>query len=189
MYVKLDGTWDYQLMFDETLKNIEKQISFYHNNYIINNTELNARRLLYCCVLYTQVKNGARISEARDGVKEYLETGRTELQIRIRKRKDQEKRLIIIPNEIQKYRDIMDISKHMLYKKAKVIGNWTKNNFGHNTHSLRYVFVTHMVLEKNFNPVLISKMTGHRNLNYILSYTSKKSANMELKKFVDENNK
>ncbi len=60
------------------------------------------------------------------------------------------------------------------------IYQWLKNNYGINTHSLRYAFITKFA-EMNVSPQLIGKMTGHINLNHLITYVQEKSASKYLK--------
>ena len=50
---------------------------------------------------------------------------------------------------------------------------------GVNTHTLRYAYITYLI-RKGYNPSLIAKITHHSNLNYILTYTQRKQAEMIL---------
>jgi site-specific recombinase XerD len=52
---------------------------------------------------------------------------------------------------------------------------YCKATYGFNTHSLRYAYITYL-LSKGVNPSLVAKITGHRNLSYILHYTELKTA-------------
>jgi len=52
---------------------------------------------------------------------------------------------------------------------------------GINRHSLRYAFITYL-LRKGISPSLIAKITRHKNLNYILTYTQQKTADKILEK-------
>jgi len=55
------------------------------------------------------------------------------------------------------------------------IGMYCRKTFGFNSHSLRYAYITYL-LSKGVNPSLVAKITGHRNLSYILHYTELKTA-------------
>ena len=56
----------------------------------------------YTATLYTQLLNGTRISEAVRAIQEFAKTGKRELNIKLSKKKKQETRLIIIPENIDR---------------------------------------------------------------------------------------
>ena len=62
------------------------------------------RRVAYISVLYVQLLNGCRISEAAEGVVKFAKTGKREVSVRIRKRKDGAERTVLIPREVVKHR-------------------------------------------------------------------------------------
>jgi len=125
-------------------------------------------------VLLTALRNGSRISEAIDFLNKVLQTGKREEYVQVRKqRKDPLYRLMVLPEEIS-MKEIRDLaywvqnrSRHKVYSTAR--------SLGYNPHALRYAFITHMA-RKGVSAQLIAKITGHKNLNYILHYTQKTMA-------------
>jgi integrase len=136
----------------------------------------------FSLILLLQLRNGSRISEAVRGFKEWLNNpNKKEVEVRVSKKKKEDKRLIVIPKEFAKF----DIKELVWVKdiEDKVLINRVKNFACHNkmnTHSLRYSFVTQL-LKRNINPSLIAKITHHSNLNYILTYTQQKEADKILR--------
>jgi integrase len=57
---------------------------------------------------------------------------------------------------------------------------YAKKVLGINTHSLRYARITHM-LRNSISPSIVAKITGHKKLDYILTYTQIKTVEEALK--------
>ena len=133
--------------------------------------------LCYDAILLTQLRNGSRVSEAVRGFREFLSTKAIEVSVRVSKRKDNAVRLMVIPRELLNTNINIDICKELLIFNDTTIINrvkdYAKRVYGFNTHSLRYAFITHL-LKSGVNPAVISKITGHKNINYVLTYTQEK---------------
>jgi len=63
---------------------------------------------------------------------------------------------------------------------SAVLRSYALKRFGFNTHSLRYAFVTH-ALRRGVSPVILAKITGHKDLSVILTYAQTQSAHQLLK--------
>ena len=122
----------------------------------------------YDIILLTQLRNGSRVSEAIEFLKLISEPGnfKREAQIRVKKRKDNFERLMILPSEISK-RDLLRVSYIIKRATKQKVLNYARRTYGFNTHSLRYAFITYLA-KKGINPTLIAKITGHKRLDYIL---------------------
>ena len=77
-----------------------------------------------------------------------------------------------------KKKQLIDRPKHFL-NVVKRLKMEALRLLGVNTHTLRYAYITYL-LRKGYNPSLIAKITHHSNLNYILTYTQRKQAEMIL---------
>jgi len=70
-----------------------------------------------------QLRNGARISEAIRAFKEWLRTGKSELYVRVSKKKRSEDRLMIIPAEVEQYRlqcvELVDVDDRKLRERVR----------------------------------------------------------------------
>jgi hypothetical protein len=60
----------------------------------------------YLVIALIQLRNGSRVSEAARAFKTWLATGRSEVEVEVSKRKRSEKRLMVIPREVQVYRHL-----------------------------------------------------------------------------------
>ena len=191
------------------------------------------KELLYSIVLYVALVNEARISEALDGVKNWLDTGkRTQEKIITRKRADEEERTVIIPpfitgdpsvfdaesdwqNIVQFYEQLEIRTSRVIRKpkrdrrtgeyyldketlKPKIfiteytfpkilisIEVYAKRAYGINTHSLRYSGITSR-LKKGENPLIVGKITKHKNMNQLLTYAQQVEADKAHRKQIEE---
>ena len=117
-----------------------------------------------------QLRNGARASEALRAYDIWRQTGEAVLNVPVSKKKKEELRLMVIPEEVRGLRECVDVEvsyntyRTLIYKKL-----------GINTHSLRYSFITHL-LKMGVNPAIVAKITKHSRLDFILTYTQEKVA-------------
>jgi len=138
----------------------------------------------YLAIALTQLRNGSRISEAARAFKEYLSSGKTEVYVKVSKKKKHEERLMIIPHEIidlklreqcielleKEEHTIKESTRRILYDKLKI-----------NTHSLRYAFINYM-LKQGVDSTLISKIIKHTSLDTMLEYARDQLAHEILRK-------
>jgi len=102
------------------------------------------------------------------------------VRVRIEKHKEGDTRLMVLPEELRGKEGKEYLAQACL-RLAKVknpksaVKVYCKATYGFNTHSLRYAYITYL-LSKGVNPSFIAKITGHRNLSYILHYTELKTA-------------
>ena len=140
------------------------------------------RTRCYLMVALIQLRNGSRISESIRAFKEWIKTNKTELYIKVSKKRREESRLMVIPQEILNYRllcvDLLDVNDKTLRERVRATLYYY---FNINTHSLRYAFITHL-LRSGVNPALVSKMIRHSRLDTLLSYVQVKEADNILKK-------
>ncbi len=135
----------------------------------------------YACVLLIQLRNGSRVSEALEAALKFHRERARRVYVRVRKRKDGYERLMVLPEELKPQdltvcREVLEDPKAL--NRVKV---YAKKVLGVNTHSLRYAYITHL-LRQGVNPSIVAKLTGHRKLDYILTYTQVKSAEEALEK-------
>jgi len=191
--------WDKKLDFDEVEQTLKKEIKG-----LVKEKEYcefkkkplgkrNALRLAYNSILYVQLWNGSRISEAIDAVLKFRQANASgkkenrrnnrEIYVATKKRRSKKTdRLVIIPTLIKvHYLDGLD------NKTPKQIQNgvslFALNHYGWNTHSLRYAFFSKGA--KNGIPAnILAKMVRHSNVGTIAAYTRKEQADDTLKEFV-----
>jgi len=131
-------------------------------------------------VLLVQLRNGSRIGEAIEAVRQFCESKATAVRVRIEKHKEGDQRLMVLPEELRG-KEGRELLAQACLRLAKVknpksaVKVYCKATYGFNTHSLRYAYITYL-LSKGVNPSLVAKITGHKNLSYILHYTQLKTA-------------
>lgn len=170
--------WDMGLDYETTYKQLTKALEEAKSKPGIKAL----KRRLYLIILLTQLRNGSRVGEAIDFITEISKNFKKKGFIRVEKRKDEYLRQMVLPKEITK-NDILAI-RGLLEEELKARGKrglvvkvstWAKKTLGINTHSLRYAFIGYLA-KKGYPPQLISKITGHRRLDFILHYTQEKVA-------------
>lgn len=179
---KEKGSWDRGISYKKLEKAIRQAID--ERKKIVMDKEdakTKLRTLTKACALYTQLLNGSRISEACEALRKFHESGEREVKVMLGKQTDEQikkqryvrTRLIHIPDIVITtwiVPNVLETSK---------IASWCINVFGFNTHTLRYAFVTKMS-DEGMSPQNIAKITGHRNLEYIIDYTQEIEANEKL---------
>lgn len=169
--------WDMELDYSKTYKLLTRELEAARKK----NGIKALKRRLYLILLLTQLRNGSRIGETIEFIHQISQEFSREGTVRVEKRKDEYYRTMILPKEITKY-DILAV-KGLLdeeFSKGKKnlvmkTSTWAKKALGINTHSLRYAFITYLT-DKGYPPQLISKITGHRRLDYIVHYTQERAA-------------
>jgi len=161
--------WDKGLEYSQVYNKLKNELENLRERL---RKEIRPRFLRYfymTATLLIQLRNGSRVSEALEALEKFLKSRKREVQVRVRKHKKEDYRLMIVPKEIY--------NKDIIYLKM-VSGQITVNavkifalrRYGFNTHSLRYAFITYLA-KKGVSAQLIAKITRHKNLNYILTYT------------------
>ena len=187
-----DRSWDKGLDFDNIYRLFERDIVKIReklNNGIVYKKDI--KRLAYLTIALFQLRNGCRIGEAIEGMILICKNNNNlnwnkpiEVRVKVEKtKKTVSYRDMVLPSIITKHdveliRDaVLDLENA---KKPRMrIYTWLKNHYGINTHSLRYAFITKYAV-MNTSPQLIAKMTGHVNLNHIVTYTQEKVAKQML---------
>ncbi|MBW9222169.1 integrase [Methanothermococcus sp. SCGC AD-155-C09] len=180
--------WDMGLDYMKTFKMFLDEFKNIKNKEILYKKDL--KKYAYLIIFLIQIKNGCRVGEAVDGVLWFYEN-RNKINwndtvvgwAKIEKLKKEEYRKITLPRAITK-RDLERIEPILKelknVKKPSIrLSNWLKRHYGINTHSLRYAFITYHA-EMNTPAQIIAKMTGHKNLNYIVHYTQQRVADKML---------
>jgi len=131
-------------------------------------------------VLLIQLRNGSRIGEALEATKAFCSTKEYTVRVNIEKHKGTDTRLMVLPEELRgkEGRDYLANACLRLTKMRNpksAVKEYCRVTYGYNTHSLRYAFITYM-LSKGVSPSFVAKITGHKNLSYVLHYTEVKTA-------------
>lgn len=162
--------WDLGLNYEDLLEMLK-------NLYLHSLTPIRRRNT---AVLLVQLYNGSRVSEAVDAWNKFVLTGKREIEVRVRKHKNPDTRLMIIPKIIKH----PGSTKRIWFATDKAV-KFYAFCLGINTHSLRYARITHL-LSKGENPAIVAKIVGHKNLNQLLTYYQDKEARKKLRKLISE---
>ncbi|AEH06276.1 integrase [Methanothermococcus okinawensis] len=188
---KRNRSWDKGLDFDSMYRLFERDIAKIREN--INNGlayKKDIKSLAYLTIALLQLRNGCRIGEAIEGMILICKNNNLnwdkpiEVRIKVEKtKKTVSYRDIVLPSTIKKedielIRDVV-LNLEKAKKPRMRVYTWLKNHYGINTHSLRYAFITKYAV-MNTSPQLIAKITGHVNLNHIITYTQEKVAKQML---------
>jgi len=126
--------------------------------------------------LLVQLRNGARIGEAIEAVKEFCESkGRAvSVRVRIEKRKEGDTRLMVLPEELRSSEGRELLAKACLrlsrVKAPRVdIADYAKRPLAlTRTPEVRVRYVS---AQEGVSPLIMAKITDHRSLDHILHYT------------------
>jgi integrase len=167
-------TWDKGLDYETAYSMLLRKINSVKSN----------KTKCYFIIALIQLRNGSRISEAIRAFKEWVKTSKTEIYVKVSKKKLEEHRLMIIPQEILSHRllctDLIGVSDKKL--RNRVIAT-LYYYFKWNTHSLRYAFITYL-LRNNVNVAIVSKLIKHSKLDTLLHYVQSKEAERVLREIV-----
>jgi hypothetical protein len=203
---KTKGTWDKGIDYEQIYKTLKKDLEKLKNKEILYKHDY--KKITYLITFITQLRNGCRIWEAINAMVNYtlnldkINWENPIINIRIEKRKDGATRKIILPKcineqDIQKVKHVfLNIKKEIdeqpttqdkLKTKEKIIkrfGAWLYKNYGINSHSLRYAYITHLGT-KNIPAQVLAKVSGHKNINHLEHYTQSKIGEIILREIGD----
>lgn len=187
--MKSTNSYSYNLNFLDQMNIFEKDIKAIRNQLMTGSITKNVLKQFFYTILGSiQLRNGSRISEAIESLKDILLLNSTNVETKVLKRSDNFKRSVILPNFIT-LDDLTYISDLILNNTNKSlvsnISNFYKKQYGFGTHALRHAFITYLGIEKNIPAQVISKITGHKNLNQIIGYTDSKKANNILENIME----
>ena len=119
------------------------------------------KQLVSIYILYIQLKNGTRLTESIEAYYIFVKTGKREIEVRVRKKKKEQYRLVIIP-KVVKAINVKISDRYVRY----ICNKYLKCN----THSLRYAYITYLS-KMNIPYHVISKITKHSKPELIEHYT------------------
>lgn len=166
------GTWDkgvpYDVIQNKLLNELKKAKSDLQKCYI--------------SILLIQLRNGSRISEAIRAYKQYLMNRERKQMVKLSKQRQYAARLMIIPDGVYVCHDLLEVDDKRLRERIRSFIRKIKiGGRPLNTHSLRYSFITKLLMD-GVDSAIVSKITGHKNLNHMITYTQSKIAEKILEK-------
>jgi len=156
-------------------------------------------RIIYTLIAIVQLRNGSRISEAADALRQFVTSknynDRVIVKIAksesIKYKKDtgeqymtkKRYRRMMFPKTWFKFRLIRpildDINYYILYIKEdrlkKRVLDYLLKYHHCNTHSLRYACINYLLYTKKLEMGIVAKFVGHSNVNQLVTYTQIKN--------------
>jgi integrase len=164
---KQPRSWDYGVDYEKAYKELVRLVQ----------SEKDGYTKCYAAIALIALRNGSRIGEAIEAFKEFMNTAKVKIYVRVEKHRKEDYRLMVIPKDLAE--DDFSICRELLNKNKNHIranvNKYLHQRLGINAHSLRYAFITYM-LRRGVSPSIIAAITGHKNLNMILKYTERKEA-------------
>ncbi|MEM4619790.1 MAG: hypothetical protein QW607_06200 [Desulfurococcaceae archaeon] len=135
---------------------------------------LTSKQMCGTLVLYIQLRNGSRISEALECYNKFRESMKAEYRISVRKSKKHKERLMVIDLPHNLLSKLYNTCKNIELNEA-YLKQLAQRTYNINTHSLRYAFIKYLD-RMNVSPILIAHITKHSNLKHLLTYTQKSNS-------------
>ena len=176
------GTWDRGIEYDLLRKRL---LRLYRG--LAEKAERSVRyrkRLALTMVLMIQLRNGCRVSEAVEALHKMVSTGQRKVWVKVRKRKEEKLREIVLPKFIPDT-DLKLVREEAEGVTTDQVKSFARYNLGINTHTLRYAFITHLTVEKGVQPNVVAKITGHVDLDHLITYTQQVKAEEILEREID----
>jgi integrase len=183
--------WSESRAFEEDLELSEKDFEFpkrgwdagldFIETYRKILSHLHRARKPQDVVLLIQLRNGSRVGEAVEALRKFCETGKTQVLVKIEKHRDpRDQRLMVLPEELRKGQGRVLLEQACAWlsgveKPKEAVKSYCRRAYGFNTHSLRYAFITYLS-RKGVPPQIIAKITFHKDMSHILTYTQKRTA-------------
>jgi len=178
-----EGSWDRGIDYDLLRKRL---LRLYKNlREKADGSKRYRKRLALSMALMIQLRNGCRVSEAIEALHKMASTGQRKVMVRVRKVKKEEKlREVVLPKAVPDS-DLRLVKKEAESVTVDQVKSFARYNLGINTHSLRYAFITHLTVEKGVQPNVVAKITGHVDLDHLITYTQRVKAEEILEREVD----
>jgi hypothetical protein len=197
---KVFGRWDYGLDYLKTYKMFVEDLQVLRETLASGQAKrYTIPQFCYLIIMLVSIRNGTRCQEAAEATILFVSSPKPLkiVQVLVRKRQDSFDRKVVLPDEITQ-EDLNIIRKDILSRKIKVyrsntdrkadmenmkvmhklicsIHKFVKKHYGFGSHATRYAFISHLS-DKKENIAVISRISGHRNSNYIQYYLSERTA-------------
>lgn len=166
--MKVKGSWDWGVDYEAARKLIEKALA-----------KAEGKGKCYSAIALIQLRNGTRVSEAVDAFMQFLATSAETVQVRVRKKKKEEYRMVVIPEAVRGNEEIREVCRELLnedqFKVTERVRWWVREHFKFSTHALRYAFITE-AYRRGWDHAVIAKITRHRNPSLLQHYVQQKLA-------------
>jgi integrase len=165
------GGWDRGLDLEATLRKLLEYRRFVRGRVLRPRYRASLRDVN---ILILALVNGLRISEAIECYYMWLESNGAQYSFNVRLAKSKGRtRLCLIPSIFDKVD--LAATRELPRPCKQALNNFSRRNFGFNTHSLRYAFINYL-LSRGVDAPTVSRIVGHKNLDTILSYIQSRRA-------------
>jgi integrase len=156
------------------------------------------QKIMYLSIAIIQLRNGARICEAVEAFKHFINKKKFNEPVTVKiaksgcrrfmrstkqyKMTQNRYRKIYFPSEwikIEEFLDYFEFFSKMIPNKflQKRVLDYLLYHFQCNTHSLRYCFINHLLYKEKVPLELVSKIVGHKTQTQIVAYIQNKNCN------------
>lgn len=184
--------WDRKIPFEQLSRRlIEDFSSVVGEWYRKTKKEKVSKQLIYYSILIIQLYNGTRISEAVDGFKKWLVENKDEIEVRVRKRKDDEYRIVVIPDIIKFNRGILERAVEFAFKnnldliKPNSVKKWCLIHLKINSHTLRKAWESYMSRKWQGDVTAITNWQGRKRVDSHLVYLRREEFKDKFKDLLD----
>jgi len=191
-YTKQKKGWDRKIPFEQLSRRLLDDFNLVVGEWYRKKTKKNiSKQLVYYAILLIQLYNGTRISEAIDGFKEWLVKNQSEVEVKVRKRKDGETRIVVIPDIIKFNRNIIERAVEFAFNnnldliKPKNLEKWSLINFDINTHTLRKAWESYMSRKWQGDVTAITNWQGRKRVDSHLVYLRREEFKDKFKDLLD----
>lgn len=156
-------------------------------------------RIIYTIIAMIQLRNGSRISEAVNAMRQFVESKKYDEKVIVKIAKSETMkykketgeayltkkryRHMMFPQKWLKMKDFKEtwdnINFYMLYIKddrlKKRVLDYLLKYHNCNTHSLRYACINYLLYVKKLEMGIVAKFVGHSNVNQLVTYTQLKN--------------
>jgi len=184
--------WDRKIPFETLSKKLLEDFNLLISEwYRKNRKRYLSKQLIYLTIAIIQLYNGLRAGEAVEAFKEWINTGKDEVIIRVEKRKDKDAwRYAVIPAVVRFNRNVIERALDLGFSsldeiKKKNYEKWFLVTYNINTHTLRKAWESYVARNLNKDLALITAYQGRKTVESHLAYLRQEEAKEEIKKVVD----
>jgi len=197
VYTKLEEVpirkgWDRKIPFEQLSRKIlDNFSSIISEFYRRKNKKVISKQLVYYAISVLHLYNGTRISEAVEAFKKWLVENKDEIEVRVRKRKDNEKRIVIVPEILKFNRSLIEraisfgFDNNLDLIKTNNIKKWFKEELDINSHTFRKAWESYVSRKWQGDVTAITNWQGRKRVDSHLIYLRREEFKEKFRSLVD----